>query len=95
MSKKYLREGERVQRVGNKHKLPGVAKGGGIDTGKDYSFMFKTRRSSALACCLIGVPYIGISTYLFLSGLAVLGIVLLALPLFLMLVIWTVSRLDA
>lgn len=67
---------------------------GSIDTNKGYASV-KSLPGRIVFAILCIVPYLAIGVYLFISGLEIQAIVLLAIPLLLFLVFWfLLKKLD-
>lgn len=62
--------------------------GGSINTGKDYSGNFTSLRSRIIYLTLCLLPYIGMCIFVYLEGLEILAIILLAIPLVLLSLFW-------
>ncbi len=68
---------------------------GSINTGKKYLGFIESLTARILFVSLCMVPYLGFGIYLFLQGLKVQAIILLAIPLVLFLVFWfLIKKLD-
>ena len=68
---------------------------GSISTNKDYSTSIKSLKGRIFFVSLCIVPYVAAGIYLFMSGLEMPAIILLAIPLVLFLVFWfVVKKLD-
>ena len=65
---------------------------GRIETNIDYSSNLKSRRSRILFLVLCILPYIGICTLIYLEGLELLAVILLAIPLVLLGVFWFIQK---
>ena len=68
---------------------------GSINTNKDYYSSITSLRGRIIFVSLCAAPYIGFSIYLFVTGLEIQAIALLAVPLCLFLIFWfLIKKLD-
>lgn len=68
---------------------------GSISTNKDYSTSIKSLKGRIFFVSLCIFPYLAAGIYLFMAGLEIQAIVLLAIPLVLFLVFWfVIKKLD-
>ena len=65
---------------------------GNISTNKDYSTSIKSLKGRIFFVSLCIVPYVAAGVYLFMAGLEIQAIVLLAIPLVLFLVFWLLMK---
>lgn len=76
-----------------KSKIIPESKGSGqIYTNRDYSEFFPSLRARIIYLTLCLLPYVGICIFVYLEGIEVLGIILLAVPLFLFTLFWILKR---
>ena len=78
--------------MGRKDVLPKSYGPGSINVSKDYSTLFKTRRSRILFITCCALPHIGICIFVYLEGLKAVSIVLLAVPLVLGVLFWFLQK---
>lgn len=78
--------------TGFKDPIPKSQGRGSIYTNKDYSSSFTSLRSRIIYLTLCFLPYVGICVFIYLEGLEILGIVLLAVPLVLFGLFWFLKR---
>jgi len=65
---------------------------GNLDVSKNYSAGFNSLRSRIVFLSACMLPYIGICLFVYFEGLALLSIILLAIPLVFFLLFWLLQK---
>lgn len=67
---------------------------GTIYTDRDYSSALTSRRSRAIFVALCLIPYIGICLVVYSTGVEILAIAMLAIPLVMLLLFWFIHKIT-